>query len=76
MGGLFETFEYTQVEIERLVEEGEQVGVVLRVRAEGLGSGVPIDQRFSHLLTFREGLLTRFEWFRDPAGAIRAVTAG
>jgi ketosteroid isomerase-like protein len=73
--GLFATFDYTQFEIERMVEEGEQVGVVLLVRAEGLGSGVSVEQRFGHLLTLQGGRVTRFEWFRDPEGAIRALNA-
>jgi ketosteroid isomerase-like protein len=61
------------MELERVVEAGDRAAVAVRVRAEGVGSGVSIDQRFGHLLTFRDGRLLRFEWFLDLADAIRAV---
>jgi ketosteroid isomerase-like protein len=73
LDGIFETFDYTEITIEDLVERDERIAVALRVQAEGRGSRVPIDQRFGHVLDIRDGQVVRFEWFFDPEEAIRAA---
>ena len=55
-----------EIEVERLAEAGEGVGVIAALRLTGRGSGIEFPERMGWLFTFREGRLARFEWSRDP----------
>ena len=58
---------------ERIDAAGEHVAVAVAFRATGRRSGAPVQARVSHLLTVRDGRVTRFEVFEDPAGAFTAA---
>jgi ketosteroid isomerase-like protein len=53
---LQELFDYESIELEEIIPVDERVIAVLRIRGTGKGSGVPIDERFAHLWTVRDGL--------------------
>jgi ketosteroid isomerase-like protein len=70
---LHEHFDYDTVEINELVDRGDQTVAVVRFMAEGRGSGVPIDAEFAHLLGWEQDRLRKLEWFRARDDAVRAL---
>jgi uncharacterized protein len=73
IAALGDMFDYETIELEEIIPAGDQVIGVMRVRATGKGSGVPIDETFAHLWTFRDGLGARVEWYRTLAEAREAA---
>jgi len=61
------------MEAERFRAVGDQVAVVVRYRARGRGSGVEVEGRESALRTLRDGKVTRYAWFHEPADALEAA---
>ncbi len=58
---------------ERFVDvDDERVLVLVRVHAEGKGSGVPVELRNAHEYTIRDGMLVRFKVYGDRAEALEA----
>lgn len=51
----------------------DRVAVAMRFSGNGRRSGAPLEMRGSHLFTLRDGLITRFEVFVDPAEAFTAA---
>src|SRR3954454_18851303 len=49
-----EQWEEYRLEVERLVDRGDQVLVMCRVQARGKGSGVPVDRFMGYLNTLRD----------------------
>jgi ketosteroid isomerase-like protein len=70
---VFEGWERWDMEPEQLIAVGSQVAVVVRYRARGRTSGVELEGRESALFTLREGKVVRYEWFHEPADALRAA---
>src|SRR3989442_2520064 len=60
---LHDSFEYCSLEMEQMIERGDEVVVVARVVGRGKVSGVPIDHRFDYVWTTRNGRIVRFERF-------------
>ena len=60
-----------QVEIEELLESGDQVVAVGRAQGELKGAG-PSGYGFVHVFTVDGGKITRFREFADPDEALRA----
>jgi uncharacterized protein len=69
----FDTFEMVVFEPERFVEFGDHVVVVIRMRGQGKGSGVPVEDRIAHLWTLRDGMAWRLQVYSDPDEAIAAA---
>jgi ketosteroid isomerase-like protein len=67
------TWNSWNLEAEEMREFGDQVLVLTRVRAEGRGSGVELDQSLAHLFEFRGGLICRAETFLDRDKAIEVA---
>ena len=67
---LWEVFE---IQPERFLEAEERVLVLIRVRAKGRESGVEVTAHYANVWTFREGRVTRAEWFQDPDEALTAT---
>lgn len=63
-------------EIERRLEAGDSVGMIVRMHLTGRGSGIEMDERMGWLFTLREGKLLRFEWSRDPEALLSRLAAG
>jgi ketosteroid isomerase-like protein len=59
-------YRYVGFDVERMVDAGEDVGVVANVVVRGRGSGIDIPQRMGFLFTFHAGRVVRFEWSNDP----------
>jgi uncharacterized protein len=68
-------FESQSAEPTEVLEEGDRVLVVARVRARGRESGVEIDQTSYHLWTVADGRATRFAAFVDRDDAFAAFRA-
>ena len=70
---VFEGWETWETEAERFRAVGDQVAVMVRYRARGRGSGVEVEGRESALWTLRDGKVTRYAWFHEPAEALEAA---
>jgi uncharacterized protein len=68
-------FESQSAEPIEVIEEGDRILVVARVRAVGRGSGVEIDSTTYHLWTVTEGRASRFAAFVDREQALAALSA-
>jgi ketosteroid isomerase-like protein len=62
-----------EFELEEAIDMGDQVFSVLRQRARGKGSGVPIEGRVAQIWTFRDGKVVRYRGFQDKTEALRAA---
>ncbi|MFN8159861.1 MAG: nuclear transport factor 2 family protein [Solirubrobacterales bacterium] len=74
LGGIFDTFESFDFVVERMIEQGPQVLVLVRNRAR-LGT-IEMDQPGAHLWTLREGLIQRAVVYQDPQEALRDTGLG
>jgi ketosteroid isomerase-like protein len=54
------------IEVERQVEIGDTVGLIVEVLYHGRGSGIEVRQRMGFVFTIRDCRVTRFEWSNDP----------
>ena len=64
--------EYTQ-EVEEMIDAGDEVVVVLRIRARATGSGVPVAQRSFWVWSFRGGKAVRATSFESRIEALEAA---
>ncbi|MEX2196492.1 MAG: hypothetical protein WD844_14500 [Thermoleophilaceae bacterium] len=70
----FEAYEQFDVTPEEYLEAGaDRILVLATVRVRARRSGVEDTTRQGYLWTVRDGRAIRFEWFREPAQALRAV---
>lgn len=69
-------FESQTAEPIEIMEHGNRLLVVARVRARGRGSGIEIDQTAYHILTIEGGRAVRFEVHVDRATALTALRGG
>jgi ketosteroid isomerase-like protein len=70
---LMEVWEEIAMEPERVEAKGDVVVALVRARARGKGSGVPVDFPGAWVATFRGGLVHRLKWKFDQAEALEAV---
>ena len=61
------------IEIEERAEAGDRVVIVARAKGRTRSGGVPVDTRIVHVWTLRDGLISRLEWFLDPAEGYAAA---
>ena len=71
-----EAWERIQIDPRLIEANGEQVFVEGVWDTEGAQSGIGGTIPFGLVLTMRDGLVTRQEWFMDPAEARRAAGLG
>jgi ketosteroid isomerase-like protein len=62
-----------ELEVERLVDAGDRILSLFRIRAVGAGSGVPVERRDAMVWAFRDGKLVRLDYFNDQRQALEAV---
>jgi ketosteroid isomerase-like protein len=72
---IFDAFDVSRFDVERLVVVGDTWAAVLDVEGHGRASEAPIRRRFGHLVSLRGGQIVRLEWFLDPDLALQAVRA-
>jgi uncharacterized protein len=68
-----ESWDSYAMELERLIDAGERVVSLFRIRAVGAGSGVPVERGDAMVWTFRDGKLLRLDYFNDQSQALEAV---
>src|SRR5918997_1835453 len=63
LGRMRATWGDIRLEVDEVVDAGEAVVIVTgRWTGEGAGSGVQLENKFSSLLTLRDGKVIRYEW--------------
>jgi ketosteroid isomerase-like protein len=73
MTALTEAFDDLQYHPERLIESGNKVVVLLRVRGRGKGSGIVVESNVAHVWTLQGPKPVRVEIYLDVAQAMEAV---
>jgi uncharacterized protein len=68
-----ESWEESTIEARRLVDAGDCVVAVVRLRSRGRGSGVQVDVENGHLWKIRDGKVVYARIYADPAEALAAV---
>jgi ketosteroid isomerase-like protein len=65
--------EGVQVEVQEIIDGGDQLVVVLEAHGKGAGSGVDVRQRWAQLASMRAGLVFRVTPFPDRGAALEAA---
>jgi ketosteroid isomerase-like protein len=74
--GIEETFEDLQLIPQEVVDAGDRVATRLRHRGRGKASGAEVDEELYHqVMTFRDGVIVRAEYFEDWTEALAAARA-
>ena len=61
------------MELQKVIDVGDQVVSLFRIHAVGAGSGVAVQRGDGMLWTFRNGKLIRLDYFNDQKQALRAA---
>jgi ketosteroid isomerase-like protein len=61
------------IELDELVQRGDRILALMRWRGKGKESGVEMEAPGAHLWTFRDGLIVRFDVYRDRDEARAAL---
>lgn len=61
------------IELDELVQRGDRILALMRWRGRGKESGVQMEATGAHLWTFRDGLIVRFDVYRDRNDARAAL---
>ncbi len=70
----FSAFSDVEFEIERYIDAGEEVVVILRVKAVGRASGVPTELGpYAQIWTIRDGLCVAMQVYADVEEGLRAA---
>jgi ketosteroid isomerase-like protein len=73
IGRADEVFDSLSMTVEEVLDLDDHVVAVIHERAGGKGSGLEIDQHFTHIWTFRDGRVLRFQAFTERAAALEAL---
>jgi uncharacterized protein len=68
-----DTFEGVGVDIDEMLDAGDQVVVLATLRGRGRGSGADVEHRQGYVWTLRDGKAISFQWFNDPDDALTAA---
>ena len=68
-----ESWDHYELQIERVLDGGDQVVALLRINAVGAGSGVPVERGDGMVWTFRDGNVVRIDYFNDQNLALEAA---
>jgi ketosteroid isomerase-like protein len=61
------------MELDDVVDAGERVVSLFRIRGVGSGSGVPVERDDAMIWTFKDGRLIRIDYFNDQRRALEAA---
>jgi ketosteroid isomerase-like protein len=67
------TYEDFEIEVESIIDAGDETVVLAHYTASGPGSGVPVAGEHGYVWTVRDGLAVRFQWFRSHGEALEAA---
>jgi ketosteroid isomerase-like protein len=67
-----EHYDSLLIELEQIVDAGDRIVSVQRVRAKSRRTGIEFDGLLAYLWTFRDGKIVHFRSFRDPEQAMEA----
>ena len=67
------TWEAFRMEVEDVIDAGEQVVAFEKQSGRGRGSGMPLTQETATAYTFRNGKVVRMVWFSDRKAAVEAA---
>jgi ketosteroid isomerase-like protein len=62
-----------EIHVERQVERGDAVGLIVESVLHGRGSGIEVRQRQGMLFTIRQGKVARFEWSNQPENLLSGL---
>jgi ketosteroid isomerase-like protein len=62
-----------RIEADEFIESGDRILALVRWKGRGKGSGVEMEASGAHLWTFRNGLVSRFDVYRDRDEARAAL---
>jgi ketosteroid isomerase-like protein len=68
--------EAPRMEVEDLMDAGDQVVAFVRVHGRGKGSGAAVDARIAQVWTIRRERATRLQYYGDRTEALNAVGLG
>jgi uncharacterized protein len=68
-----EAFEDIRINVREIKDVGDRVVVFATYTARGSSSGAQRENQDAHVWTLRDGRAVRFQWFSDPADALKAV---
>jgi ketosteroid isomerase-like protein len=68
-----EAFSAQSVELEELIETGEEIVAVIRLRGEGPVSRVPLEGRFTHVWEIAGGVVRRLRVYATKQEALEAA---
>ncbi|MGH2924118.1 MAG: nuclear transport factor 2 family protein [Solirubrobacterales bacterium] len=68
----WESFDQEIVEVS---ESGDKVGVFIHLTATGRGSSIPVDARYAHIWTMRDGLAIRVDAYYEESNAREALAS-
>ena len=75
LGEIDELWEWMRIEVERVLERGDELLAVLLVTVKGRGSGVEIESRIAQRWTLRDGKLRRMYLYVDAEAAVAEFEA-
>jgi ketosteroid isomerase-like protein len=61
------------IEPEEMLDAGERVVAVFRLRAKGRGSGVEVERHDAMVFELREGKICRIDYYNNRRDALKAV---
>ncbi len=64
-----------RVEADQFIESGDRILALVRWKGRGKGSGIVMEASGAHLWTFRDGLVVRFDVYRDRDEAHASLEA-
>ena len=70
---LHEAFEDVRIEVREMKDVGDQVVVLATFIARGASSGARREHDEGYVWTVRDGKAVSFQWFNDPAKALKAA---
>lgn len=68
-----DAFSAQSAELEELIETGDEIVAVIRLRGEGPRSGVPLEGRFSHVWQIAGGTVRRLRVYASKQEALEAA---
>jgi uncharacterized protein len=69
----FGTWDELNMNLDRFIDLGERVVVLMRLSGRGKGSGVPVTLDAADVLTFEDGTVTRLVGYLDHREALEAA---